>query len=431
MTFRNLIALSTRSFAGRKVAHLAPLLSVAMASSTTFVLLSIAWGVHRVGVSGLLSSLPITRLVATARQVEVLFLRVGTPLSSLEDSTLASIRRIKGVTAVWPEQVLTMPTSLMGDLLGTDFSTDCAVYGVSDSFFPPDQRPKGFTHRTAGEPIPVVLSSQLVDLYNSGFAGSQNLPGLSQKALVGRHFTLFLGTSSFLPAGWSDRVTSANCVIAGVSDLVSVTGVTVPDAYAKEWHAWYHGIGAPSRYASIHVEVASSDIVAEVRREIEARGLQVGNPRELAEKIALASQYVSAATAAIIALFLLLAGVGTGTTLGLEVTLQAERIGIYRSLGASGKDVLRIYFARAVILGVVGAVAGLAVAAGLLAVVGRWLGAFLPFVTRLPATWLELRPGLALVSFLLGAGASSVAGLVPARRAARLDPADALRSAET
>lgn len=429
MTARNLIALSVRSLAGRRAASVAPLLSVGLATGTTFLLLSVAAGVRQAGVGGLLASLPITRLIVTARQVDIFFLRFGAPGSSLEAAAAESLRGIDGVTAVLPEQVLTMPTSLAGDLIGTSFSTDCAVYGVSAGFFP--RPPPGFGPAPPGDPVPVVLSSQLIDLYNSGFAGSQNLPGLSEKALIGRHFTLFIGTSSFQPAARYEKTKAVRCRIVGVSDMVSVTGVTVPEVTAREWHEWYHGADVPPRYASIHVEVASSDLVDGVRRQIEARGLQVRNPRELAEKVALASQYLSVVIAAIIVVFLLLAGIGTATTLGLEVALQAERIGLYRSMGAAAGDIRLIYLVRAILIGAIGAVSGLAGGVLLLAVTARGLSAVLPFMARLPASWLAPHGSIAAAALALGMLASVGAGLIPAHRAARMDPVDALRSAET
>ncbi|MBN1426333.1 ABC transporter permease [Candidatus Fermentibacteria bacterium] len=424
MITRNTLSLAIRSFTRRKASSVAPLLSVAMATGTTFIVLSVATGVHKAGVSGMLSTLPITRLVATARQVDILFLRLGTS-SSLSEETVRSISRLKGVVSVWPEQVLTMPASLIGDLLGTTFSTDCAVYGVSHEFFPLRERPSEFVPRPAGEPVPAVLSSQLIDLYNSGFAGSQHLPGLSPKALIGRHFTLLLGTSSFLPAERYDRTTSVRCEIVGLSDVVSLTGVTVPDSYALDWHRLYHGPSSPPAFASVHLEVASSDIVAQVRRDIESLGLHVQSPRELAEKIALVSRYISVAAGAIIALFLALAGIGTATTLGLEVALQAERIGVYRSLGASRHDILRLYVLRAFLLGLAGASAGLAAGLFLVAAARQALSTL---QLGLPASWLTLNPWHALLALVLGVIASVGAGLVPALRASRLDPADALRS---
>ncbi len=431
MIFQNVWALARKSFSFTRTATISPLLSVAMASGASLLLLSLVIGVRRVGVGGLLSTLPITRLVVGPKQVDLLFLRLGSSTVSMESSAIDSLRNIDGVAAVWPEMVLTMPTSLTGNLIGTPFSTDCATYGVPLEFFPPEQRPSGFSRAKTGEPIPAVLSLQLIDLYNSGFAGAQNLPGLSPKALLGRHFNLFLGTSSFFPSPPGGKTKWVRCKIVGLSDLVSVTGVTVPETYAKEWHEWYYDGAESPKFSSLHVVVESSEQVATVRKEIEALGLQARSPGEMAEKVALVSRYLSFATAVLMGLLLLLAGMGTANTLGLEVTFQAQRIGLYRALGASRKDVTRIYLLRAVWIGVSGAIAGLIPAAVLLLIADSLLVRVLPALARLPSSPLAISPFLMLISCVLAITASVVAGLGPAVKASRVDPVVALRRQET
>lgn len=431
MIFRNLASLSLGGFSFRRASTISPLLSVAMASGATLVLLSLVLGVRKTGVGGILSTLPITRMVVAPKQVDVLFFRMGSPLASFEPSLIDSLQRIDGVRAVWPEMVMTMPTTLFGNLLGNAFTTDCAVYGVDAGFFPEEERTDEFSPAPEGEPVPAVLSTQLVDLYNSGFAGAQNLPSLSHKALIGRHFTLYLGTSSFFPAPPGGKVKSVRCRIVGLSNLVSVTGVTVPRSSAASWHDWYYGGLESEKFASLHVILESSDKVADARMAIETMGLHARSGRELAEKIALISKYLSVVTAALVALFLLLAGLGTANTLSLEVSFQAQRIGLYRSLGASRSDILGIYLFRAAVLGAFGSALGLVPAAGLLTLADGLLQKVLPFLAGLPSSPLRVSLSLFVIAFLLGVAASTLAGIGPARRAANVDPVVALRSQET
>ncbi len=164
MNASNLAALSLRTLAIRRGTHLTTVWAVALATGTTFVALSLALGLRQIGGPRLLGDLPITRLVVTARQADVLFLRLQPSLLVVDSTSLAALHRIKGVTAVWPEYALAAPASLVANLLGTSFSTDCAVYGVPPGFFPPSERPLGFVPPAPGEPVPVVLSPQLIEL---------------------------------------------------------------------------------------------------------------------------------------------------------------------------------------------------------------------------------------------------------------------------
>lgn len=431
MIFSNLIRLIRGNFSLRRSSTLSPLLSVAVAAGVSFLLLSLVIGVRRVAVGGVLAKLPITRLVVGPKQLDFLFLRLGSPTTSFEAGIIDSIRALDGVSAVWPEMVMTMPTSLVGNLIGTAFGTDCATYGVHPDFFPEEERSAAFdTPLSAGEPTPAILSSQLIDLYNSGFAEAQNLPSLSSKALVGRHFTLFLGTSSFFPAPPAGKTKQIRCRIVGLSDLVSVTGVTVPIETARKWHAWFYDGIEQEKFSSLHVILSSSEVVSDVRKEIEELGLHAKTSGEMADKIALVARYLSIVTGVLMLLLLLLAGLGTANTLGLEVSFQAQRIGLYRAVGASRRDILGIYLLRAVGLGVLGSISGLCVSLIVLLAAERILIHIAPFIARLPTSPLAVSPFAVIVSGTLAVAACVLAGIGPALRAANIDPVIALRRHE-
>jgi putative ABC transport system permease protein len=99
------------------------------------------------------------------------------------------------------------------------------------------------------------------------------------------------------------------------------------------------------------------------------------------------------------------------------VTRRTREIGIRMALGASASHVLGTVMRRGLILASTGLVAGAAVAA----VAARSLAASVYGVSAGdPVTW--------LLVFALVLGVASVANLVPARRAALVQPATALRT---
>jgi len=116
-------------------------------------------------------------------------------------------------------------------------------------------------------------------------------------------------------------------------------------------------------------------------------------------------------------LALVLALVGIYGVTGYEVTRRTGEIGIRRALGAQTSAVLRLVIGRS--MGLVGAGLAAGIAAALAAT--RALESFLFAVTPLdPATFAAVALGIACVAALASA--------IPARRAARVDPAVALRS---
>ena len=114
---------------------------------------------------------------------------------------------------------------------------------------------------------------------------------------------------------------------------------------------------------------------------------------------------------------LVLAAVGTYGVLAYSITERSREIGIRIALGASARDVLRMVLRQGLVLAVIGLALGL-VGAGML---GRLTGTLLFGVAPTD----KLTYALVAVFMLAIAAAAS---LVPARRATRVDPLEALRS---
>ena len=111
-----------------------------------------------------------------------------------------------------------------------------------------------------------------------------------------------------------------------------------------------------------------------------------------------------------------LGAIGTYGVLAYAVARRTNEIGVRMALGAQRGDVLRLVLRRGVILAVIGMVLGLAGAAGL----SRSLTAMLYGLTPLdPTTYVAVTSLFAIVTAL--------ASYMPARRAAKVDPMDAIR----
>jgi putative ABC transport system permease protein len=115
---------------------------------------------------------------------------------------------------------------------------------------------------------------------------------------------------------------------------------------------------------------------------------------------------------------LLVGGVGILTIMTIAVNERTAEIGLLRSIGAERRQILALFIGEAVVLASIGGLAGLIVGAG-----GAWLlGAIVPALpTHTPWSYVALAEVLAAFIGLL-------AGVVPAYRAANLDPIQALRA---
>ena len=143
----------------------------------------------------------------------------------------------------------------------------------------------------------------------------------------------------------------------------------------------------------------------------------VRNLTAIAETAASTTRIMSLLLGAIAAISLVVGGIGIMNIMLVSVTERTREIGIRMAIGARRRDVLWQFLIEALTLSLIGCGIGLALGIG-----GAWLVGNL---AGLPA---EVTPTSVLmavgVSFLIGV----FFGFYPARRAAGLDPIDALRS---
>lgn len=115
---------------------------------------------------------------------------------------------------------------------------------------------------------------------------------------------------------------------------------------------------------------------------------------------------------------LLVGGVGILTIMTMAVTERTAEIGLLRALGARESQVLTLFLGEAMLLSALGGLAGLALGAG----IAQGLHGLFPALP-VHTPWL-----FAIVAELSAVGIGLIAGVMPARRAARLDPVAALRA---
>ena len=120
---------------------------------------------------------------------------------------------------------------------------------------------------------------------------------------------------------------------------------------------------------------------------------------------------------AIGAVSLLVGGIGIMNIMLVSVSERTEEIGLRKALGARSDDVLTQFLVESLVLASLGGLIGSAVGLGTVAVVAA--------VTPLPAT---ISPLMVLSTAAVSGSIGLFFGVVPARRAARLDPIVALRS---
>jgi putative ABC transport system permease protein len=126
---------------------------------------------------------------------------------------------------------------------------------------------------------------------------------------------------------------------------------------------------------------------------------------------------LTTALAGIAAISLAVAGIGIMNVMLVSVSERASEVGLLKALGARQRQILSVFLVEALLLSSVGAALGIAVGSAIVLVAA---GALHDFPLRPNPQWMAAVMALSLI-------AGAAFGLMPARRAARLQAADALR----
>jgi putative ABC transport system permease protein len=172
--------------------------------------------------------------------------------------------------------------------------------------------------------------------------------------------------------------------------------------------------GYPSAYI-----VADVAALMRERRKItanEADNFNVFDSQQLAEVISSSTKVMTSLLGAVAGVSLLVGGIGIMNIMLVSVTERTREIGIRLAIGARAREVLLQFLVEAVTLSCIGGVAGITLAWFLCISLAKVVGA--PFI---------FDPKINMIAFVFSAAIGILFGFMPARRAARLDPIDALR----
>ena len=265
---------------------------------------------------------------------------------------------------------------------------------------------------------------RVVGLRSKVVSGSARLaPG---EAIVGRELAQDLGVrvgdrltvqTSGAGGSVSDAVRVTALVDLGVKDLNRRT-VIVPLRAAQSL------LALPGGATQIDLTLKDVWVAQTLASELQTRlPYKIESWQESNAQLVSALYAQSISTAIIRGVVLAVVVLGIASVLVVSVVQKGREIGILRAMGATRGQVLRVFLVQGAVVGVLGSVLGL-----LLAVALIWV--FTHFVRGsdgLQLFSIALPPAMALQVALIASVCGVLAAVAPARRAAALDPAQAIR----
>jgi putative ABC transport system permease protein len=232
------------------------------------------------------------------------------------------------------------------------------------------------------------------------------------------------------PIGETVRVKGEPCKIVGVLSVKgqSATGQDQDDTFFMPYTTvmkkikgqyWLDDI-MMSAVSAAAIPIAEEQIAELLRVRHRLNGkpddFNLRHPTEIAEAIAASARTMELLLACVASVSLLVGGVGIMNIMLVSVTERTREIGLRMAVGARGRDVLRQFLLEAIVLGMAGGVVGVA-----LGMAGtRTIADVFEWPTRVSQNAIAM-------AIAFSAAIGVFFGYYPARRAARLDPIDALR----
>jgi putative ABC transport system permease protein len=168
--------------------------------------------------------------------------------------------------------------------------------------------------------------------------------------------------------------------------------------------------------------VSSENVAEKIKKILVARhgseDFTITTQEKMLEVLGSVLNILTLAVGALGGISLLVGGVGILTIMTIAVNERTNEIGLLRALGAEQRQILVLFLGEAIVLASVGGLAGLLLGLG-----SAWVLEVMVPALPTHATWKYV-----ILAELLAAAVGLMAGILPARRAAAMNPVEALRS---
>ncbi len=187
-------------------------------------------------------------------------------------------------------------------------------------------------------------------------------------------------------------------------------------------------MGQEGKISGYHIKVKDPEKASEIGLELARKtGLYSQSWQNIFSGLIEQLRMQKALIAVVVFLIIIVASIGIANILILTVAEKTEEIAILRAMGASQRQILTVFTVEGALLGISGTILGIIL--GLLVSLYFKLKPFplpgdLYFITQLPV---QIQVQDFLQVSLLSIITSILAGFIPAKRAARLNPVDILR----
>jgi len=442
MLWKNLLFISVKDLFARKGRLLLTMIGITVGVACLLFLLSLTAAIKKKVLTEVLGTIPETQLDVMQKEVDFGPMKVPKPgAPSLDEKKIEEIKdSLPGIKKMYAIESLDLPAEIEGDFTISilkadvpvaDFRTDCGVSGmprelVADGL----ERPADYVFKKDKPPVPIVLSTHLVEMYNMTLAKAMGMPKVSMKWVKQQEFDLRIGRSSTVTTEGKKLpwvLGPFSCKVVGISRRAPIWSISVPPGYIAYWKKLYFGEEKGTVYQKVVIFAESVNLVDGMQAKLEEMGFNVVTNRETVSKINTASTVINYLVILVGLIILTVSSASIVNILTMSVYEEATDIAILRSVGATKGHVWGIYFLKAGFIGLIASLDGLLIGLIAIHIADTLAQTYLQYLPYRPDTFFLPSVSLAAVCFLVGLVFSLAAGTIPANIAASLNPSKVLR----
>jgi len=292
------------------------------------------------------------------------------------------------------------------------------------------------TDHTCHHRVPVVMSPTMIELYNGQFAKSHGLPiadadfvkfvtqrgGLNaMRFSIGLGLTTIAGTNTTI----RHKPRRVEAVLVGISTKSMPIGMTMPIQYVQRWNREFLGEEAATAYSSIIVTLKDRNRLAPFGQWLQD-DLDLRLEDSLGQKFATAIFVIRLVLVLISLVIIGISAINIAHNFFMQVTERRRELGLLRAVGATQTDVKLVVLGEAGLIGLIGGIMGVLIGVLLAKAVDYGSAHYLPRFPYKPTTWFHFSWWIWTGGLACAAGFAVLGGYLPARRASKMEPAQAL-----
>jgi len=388
-----LMTMALKNLTYKKLRSILTISGVVIGIGSVFLLISFGLGLRQL----------VTEEVTGAQSIKTI--DVNSPNSRIVKLDQSSVDRIADIPDV--SQIGTS-YSLAGKVALNEAATDTVVFGVNNEFYSLSNislvSGKAFDDE---QPDAIVINMSLLRAF-----------GIEDKAteVLDSELTVEIDTGS----DQTSEPLTKTFTVAGIAETGSGAELFVPQQAFTAYEL--------KSFSQAKVTVEDTDKVANVRAQIEALGFETLSPLDTVEQINQVFRFFTIALLGFGAIGMFIAVIGMFNTLTISLLERTQEIGLMRAIGGRRKDMRKLFIFEAQLISILGAIAGIVLALILATLINlvfnslaRTRGVTETFSLFSFPLWLVL----SMLLFMATVGI--IVAYLPARRASRINPIDALR----